>query len=140
MTGMMIFGMKSSQNPAGVYEAVQNEATTMEETLVMLFHGAVRLLQDGRDHLSADDYEKWHDCSIRTRRILSELLVALDTDQAPDVCEGLSALYVYIQRLITEAGLEEDYDKLQEAIDLLKQLADTWKEAWKKCRTQQQAA
>lgn len=140
MTGLMISGMKSSQNPARVYEAVQNEPTSMEETLVLLFQGAVKLLQDGRRHLSAGEYEQWHDCSVRTRRILSELLVALDTDKAPEVCEGLNALYVYIHRLITEAGLEEDYDKLQEAIDLLKQLADTWKEAWKECRRQKQQA
>lgn len=139
-TGLMISGMSYSQNPAGVYEAVQNEATSMEQTLVLLFQGAVRLLQDGRRHLAAGEYERWHDCSVRTRRILSELLVALDNERVPEVCEGLNALYVYIHRLITEAGLEEDYDKLQEAIDLLKQLADTWKEAWEKCRRQQQAA
>lgn len=127
-------------NPAQAYQSVQNAATTPEDTLVTLFQGTVRLLQDGRRHLSAGEYERWHDCSSRTRRVLSELLLALDEQQAPELTRGLRALYVYIQRLITEAGLEEDFDKLQEAIDLLQQLAETWKEALGECNRNQEKA
>jgi flagellar protein FliS len=133
--------MTPTNNPAHAYQSVQNAATTPEDTLVTLLQGTVRVLQDGQRHLSAENYEQWHDCSTRVRRVLSELLLALDDDHAPELNEGLRAMYVYIQRLITEAGLEEDFDKLQEAIDLLGQLADTWKEALDECnRTQEKAA
>ena len=131
--------MTPPYNPAQAYQSVQNSATTPENTLVTLMRGTVRLLKDGCRHLSEGEYEQWHDNSTRVRRVLSELILALDEDQAPQLTEGLRDLYLYIQVLITEGGLEEDFEKLQEALDLLQQLADTWEEAQKKCKDQQKA-
>ncbi len=128
--------MTYNRNPAKLYRQVQTEVTDEKHLIVLLFDGAVRLLQDGRRHLAARDYERWADCSHRARRVLSELLIALDESAAPELCRSLKALYVYVQRLITEAGLEEDMGKLQEAIKLLTQLATAWKEAKKTCQNQ----
>lgn len=118
------------------YRQVQSEAGDQRHLVVVLFDGLLRLLQEGRRHLAAGNYERWAECSNRARRIFSELLLALDDAQAPELCGSLRALYVYIQRLITEAGLEEDLDKLQEAILLVTQLGGAWKEAKSTCATQ----
>jgi flagellin-specific chaperone FliS len=44
---------------------------------------------------------------------------------------------VYVQRLIIEGGLEEDADKLEEAIGLLEQVGAAWKEARVTCSSQE---
>ena len=119
-----------------LYQQVQTEAADEKQLLVLLFDGAARLLQEGRRHLAAGKYEQWAECSNRVRRILSELMLALDEEAAPALCESLTALYAYIQRLITEGGLEEDEEKLEEAIGLLEQLGSAWKEARATCSSQ----
>jgi flagellar protein FliS len=116
------------------YSQVQNEAADPRHMLVVLFDGLLRVLQEGRRHLAAGQFETWADCSNRVRRALSELILALDDEHSPELCGSLRALYVYIQRLITEAGLEEDMDKLQEAIDLMAQLGSAWREAKSICQ------
>jgi len=128
--------MTYSRNPARVYQQVQTDATDEKHLIVLLFDGAIKLLQDGRRHLAAREYERWAHCSNQARRVLSEMIIALDDSTAPGLCRSLKSLYVYIQRLITEAGLEEDMDKLQEAVNLLTQLATAWKEAKKTCQNQ----
>lgn len=128
--------MAITYNPAKVYRQVQNEAMDQKQLLVLLFEGAVRLLQEGRRHLASRDYESWAEQSNRVRRILSELVLALDNSVDPDLCEALRSLYIYVQRLVTEGGLEEDMDKIQEAIDLLTQLGNSWKEAKTLCQRQ----
>ena len=119
-----------------VYQQVQTQAADEKQLLVLLFNGASRLLQEGRRSLAAGKYEQWAECSNRVRRILSELMLALDEDAAPGLCGSLKALYVYVQRLIIEGGLEEDTDKLEEAIGLLEQLGSAWKEARVTCSSQ----
>jgi len=119
--------------PAKLYQQVQTTATDQQHLVVLLFEGAVKLLQDGRRHLAARNYERWAHCSNQVRRVLSELIIGLDDSVAPELCRSLKALYVYIQRLVTEAGLEEDMEKLQEAINLLTQLGAAWKEAKAAC-------
>jgi flagellar secretion chaperone FliS len=119
-----------------VYQQVQTQAADEKQLLVLLFDGATRLLRDGRRFLVAHKYEQWAECSNRVRRILSELILALDEGAAPELCGSLKALYVYVQRLITEGGLEEDTDKLEEAIELLQQLGSAWKEARLTCSSQ----
>jgi len=118
------------------YQQVQNEAVDHRDLVVLLFEGAARFLQDGCRYLRVRDYERWAHCSNQVRRVLSELTLALDDSAAPDLCRSLKALYVYIQRIVTEGGLEEDMDKLQEAISLLTQLAAAWREAKNTCQKQ----
>jgi len=128
--------MAITYNPTKVYRQVQNEAMDQRQLLILLFEGAVRLLQEGRRHLASRDYESWAEQSNRVRRILSELILALDNSVDTELCDSLRALYIYIQRLVTEGGIEEDMDKIQEAIDLLTQLGNSWKEAKAICQKQ----
>ena len=134
MTGSYNAGQ---QGYSKLYQQVQTEAADEKQLLVLLFDGAARLLQEGRRHLAAGKYEQWAECSNRVRRILSELMLALDEDAAPALCGSLKALYVYVQRLIIEGGLEEDADKLEEAIGLLEQVGSAWKEARVTCSNQE---
>jgi len=131
-----IRNMAITYNPTKLYRQVQNEAMDQKQLLILLFEGAVRLLQEGRRHLASRDYESWAEQSNRVRRILSELIIALDNSVDTELCEALRSLYIYIQRLVTEGGIEEDMDKIQEAIDLLTQLGSSWKEAKAICQKQ----
>ena len=134
MTGSYNAGQ---QGYSKLYQQVQTQAADEKQLLVLLFDGAARLLQEGRRCLAAGKYEQWAECSNRVRRILSELMLALDEDAAPALCGSLKALYVYVQRLITEGGLEEDAEKLGEAIGLLEQMGSAWKEARVTCSNQE---
>ena len=111
--------MAITYNPAKVYQQVQNEAMDQRQLLILLFEGAVRLLQDGRRHLASRDYESWAEQSNRVRRILSELVLALDASVDPDLCEALKALYIYVQRLVTEGGIDEEWDTYVEQLNAM---------------------
>lgn len=128
--------MRYAQSAARLYRKVETSAVDQKQLLVLLYEGAVRRLREGMRYLEAGQYEDWASCSDHVRRILSELLLALDDTVEPKLTASLRTLYIYIQRLITEGGLEEDFVKLEEAVGLLAQLAEAWRQARIECMKQ----
>ncbi|MEO0557948.1 MAG: flagellar export chaperone FliS [Bacteroidota bacterium] len=63
-----------------------------------------------------------NDDTARTRRVLVELVAAVDTERGGDLAEGLIALYDFALRATSDGDLKT-------VAELLSDLRETWREA-----------
>ena len=95
--------------------------------VVMLYDGARRFLTQGAQAMRARDIARANERLKRAEAIIQELLATLDMSQG-EVSERLSAIYNFCRRLLTEARLEQDADKIDQVIELLAELREAWAE------------
>ena len=95
--------------------------------VVMLYDGARRFLTQGAQAMRTRDIARANERLKRAEAIIQELLATLDMSQG-EVSERLSAIYNFCRRLLTEARLEQDADKIDQAIELLAELREAWAE------------
>jgi flagellar protein FliS len=93
--------------------------------VVMLYDGALRFLFQAaaamREGVDAQADEKLG----RAEAIVDELLATLDPSHG-EIPQQLQAVYVFCNKLMLEAFLERDADKLDTARELLAELRDAW--------------
>jgi flagellar protein FliS len=97
------------------------------QLVVMLYDGAGRFLRQAE--IAADE-GAWRHASDRLDKadaILDELLVTLDTS-AGQVAERLQGIYVFCKRLLIEARLEQDVERIRRTAALLADLRGAWAE------------
>ena len=98
------------------------------QLVVMLYDGAARFLKQA-EILAAEG--AWGDAGGRVTRaemIIDELLVTLDTEQGGEVADRLQAIYVFCKRLLIEARLERDVERIRKTASLLLDLRGSWAE------------
>jgi flagellar protein FliS len=97
------------------------------ELRLMLFDGAVRFLEQGRQGLEDKDYEAAYNGISRTQAIIMELMNGLRDEHDPDLCEKLRALYTFMYTQLVAATTDKDVAKADEVLDLLYYERETWK-------------
>ena len=98
------------------------------QLVVLLYDGAARFLKQA-EILASEG--AWGDAGGRVTRaemIIDELLVTLDTEQGGEVAERLQAIYVFCKRLLIEARLEKDVERIRRTASLLLDLRESWAE------------
>ena len=96
------------------------------ELRLMLFDGALKFAEQGRQGLARKDYEAAYNGISRCQEILAELMNSLDPKHAPDLCEKLSGLYTFMMTRLMAASTERDPAIVQEVITLLEFERETW--------------
>lgn len=118
---------------AGAYARVGVESATMSasphQLIVMLFDGAQSSIRAARIHMQAGNVaEKGKAISKALDIVNNGLLAALDTDKGGEIAERLGALYDYVVRLLLAANLHNDQESLDQAENLLDDIASAWRE------------
>ena len=118
---------------AGAYARVGVESATMSasphQLIVMLFDGAQSSIRAARIHMQAGNVaEKGKAISKALDIVNNGLLAALDTDKGGEIAERLGALYDYVVRLLLAANLHNDQESLDQAENLLNDIASAWRE------------
>ena len=102
------------------------------QLLLMLYDGAIRF-NDKAINLLAEEQKLQALAPMgRTLAIVQELQNMLDNSKAPELCDNLERLYVYIQDQILSAQLEGGVKPLESVAAILKELRSGWAEAIKK--------
>ncbi len=96
------------------------------ELRLMLFDGALKFAEQGRQGLTEKNYELAFTGISRCQQILAELIVSLDPKQAPELCERLSGLYTFMMTRLMAASHERDPAIVAEVITLLEYERETW--------------
>ncbi len=96
-----------------------------ERLLVMLYDGALRFLARASHEMRAGRHADALRPLGRAEAIVDELLATLDLDQG-EIAERLQAIYVFCRRLLVEAQLERDPDRLDQVAQLLGELREAW--------------
>ncbi len=112
-----------STNP---YLKTKVMTATPQELRLMLYEGVLRFCRQAQDALEQDKLEPFYNALTRAHKIVLELSTSLRSEAAPELCEKLNALYVYIYRLLVDASVNRDKKALDEALDLLTYEKQTW--------------
>ncbi len=86
-------------------------------------------LRAGQGAITAGDVPARARALDHATRILTELIAALDTRAAPDLCGNLEALYRYCLTCITRASLERKAPLLDQPIQIVSTLRASFAEA-----------
>ena len=97
-----------------------------EELRLLLYDGAIKFCQQAIKPLEDKQYETSYNCLMRAQKIVLELSTSLNHDAAPQLCERLSALYIYIYRLLVDANMRHTAEPVHEALRLLEYERETW--------------
>ncbi|WP_418039486.1 flagellar export chaperone FliS [Paenibacillus xylanilyticus] len=116
-------------SPYEKYRQSSVQTSTPEQLLIMLYDGAIRFIRAGIDGLKHQDLEKINLNLGKAQTIVSELMSTLDSSY--EVSKGLSALYEYVNHLLTQSNVKKESEPAEEALGYLTELRATWVQAMK---------
>jgi len=95
----------------------------------MLFEGILKFTAQAKKSMEEDDIEKQVYWINRTIDIFSELISSLDySGEQQGLAEYLNGLYTYQIKLLTEANVECETEKLETVMKVAKGLLEAWRE------------
>jgi len=122
------------------YKNTQIETANQEKLLIMMYNGAIKFSKQAKEAINRNDYEAVNNSLVRTQAILLELQATLDHQKGGEIAENLDALYDYMKRKLTDANVDKEKEPIDEVIDMLNELKETWIEASKKVKKKNNTA
>ncbi|CAM3573646.1 MULTISPECIES: flagellar export chaperone FliS [Helicobacter] len=119
--------MKSSL----AYNSYQQNSVAVEspaKLVEMLYEGILRFASMAKRCIDSQDIEKKIYYINRTTDIFVELLNSLDYEKGGQVAHYLTGLYTHQIKLLTQANMENNKDKIDIVIKVVKGLLEAWKE------------
>ncbi len=114
----------------GNYQNAYKKASvnTLDQTklIIMLYDGAIKNATFAVEHMKSGQIEKVHDCLIKTKNIVTELMATLNMDRGGDIANNLQSLYSYMFSQLIEANMNKKTEPVVVVIDLLKELRAAW--------------
>jgi flagellar protein FliS len=114
-------------NAGNQYKQQSAMTATPGELTLMLYEGCLKNLKLSRIHIEAKDYPKSNETLQKAQAIIAELMNSLDMRY--DISKQMSALYDYVINLIIWANVKKDLEKIDEIIDHVTGMRDTWQQA-----------
>ena len=111
--------------PTRAYKESAVLTATPEQLVVMLYDGASRFLFQAATAMREGNLAAANSRLQAAEAIVDELTVTLNME-AGDVAERLKGIYVFCRRLTTEARLERNPQKIEQASRLLSELREAW--------------
>ena len=119
-----------NQNPyIKQYQKMQVETASPEKILIMLYNGAITFLKKARIAFNESNKVEAHNNIIAAEKIILEFMTTLDMDLGGEMAKNLYALYDYLYNRLVEANLKNRPELVDEVIDHLVKLRDTWNKA-----------
>ncbi|MBF0245291.1 MAG: flagellar export chaperone FliS [Planctomycetes bacterium] len=97
------------------------------ELVVMMYDGAIQALQGAKG--CGENLAKYTELLTKAQKIVAELASSLKPEKDPVVSKNLLALYDYIYSRLVQICLEGTVEEIDEVINLLVSLKDSWNEA-----------
>lgn len=94
----------------------------------MLYEGAIERIVQAKGAMEYGNIEMKGQKINSAVSIVGGLRESLNADDGGDLAINLDSLYIYIQRILTTAHIKNDKTKLDEAITLLADLRNAWKQ------------
>ena len=102
------------------------------ELTLLLYEGAIKFCNIAIIGLEQNDMEKVHNNIIKVENIIEEFQATLNHKYS--VAEDFDKIYKYIYNLLFEANIKKDKELLEQALNELRGMRDTWKEVMAKAK------
>jgi flagellar secretion chaperone FliS len=112
--------------PTQEYLKTKVMTASPEMLTLMLWDGAIRFAEQGKEAIGRKDIEGSYKALVRSQRIMTELTTNLKHDVAPDLCGKLAALYNFIYRRLVDANLTKNIQFVEDALEIMRHQRETW--------------
>lgn len=119
-------------NAYAAYKNSQIQTASPAELTLMLYEGAIKFCNIALAAMEKKDYEKAHNNIMKVEKIIEEFQATLNYKY--EVANDFNNIYVYIYRTLIEANIAKDPALLEEALEQLRGMRDTWKEVMRRAR------
>ncbi|CCQ91953.1 Flagellar protein FliS [Nitrospina gracilis 3/211] len=117
--------MARNQGP-NQYQINEVSTSNQGKLILMMYDGAIRFVTMAMESMDQNDVAHKSAYIQRSRDIVNELMVALDTDKGGEVTRNLERLYQFILRQLTHANIKNDKDALQSILRVMTPLREAW--------------
>ena len=128
--------MSTYGNYQNAYKKASVNTLDQNKLIIMLYDGAIKNATFAVDYMNEGDIEKVHNCLVKTKNIVTELMATLNLDQGGEIAKNLQSLYSFMFSQLIEANMEKKTEPVVVVIDLLKELRSAWFEINKKSKSQ----
>ena len=111
---------------AARYAQVRNETSTPGDLLLALYDGLFRFLNGAKLCIENKQLPRARELLSKCHAIISELMIALDHDVAPELCGQLEGLYQFCIDRVQFASRKSDPTAIDEVIRVLTPLREAW--------------
>ena len=118
-----------SVNAAGVYKDNRILTASPAELTLMLYEGAIKFCNIAILAMEKNDIEKANLNLVKAEKIIIELRATLDFKYP--VAIQFEIVYDYIYRRLIEGNIKKDIEIVEEALEYIRQMRDTWKDVMK---------
>ena len=118
--------MSNNGNYQNAYKKASVNTLDQNKLIIMLYDGAIKNASFAVEHMKSGQIEKVHDCLIKTKNIVTELMATLNMDRGGDIANNLQSLYSYMFSQLIEANMNKKTEPVVVVIDLLKELRAAW--------------
>ena len=105
------------------------ETASPEQLTLMCYDGALRFMRRAAKAIEEGDLAEASSATGRAQAIVNELNVTLDMDAGGDIASNLRAIYLFINRHLSEAISMSNADSVREAMGLVGDLREAWSQA-----------
>ncbi len=105
---------------------------TPEELTLMLYDGCIKFMNMAKYHIEKGNVPKAHESLIRAQDIIYELRATLDDKY--EISSNFRKLYDFVLDRLISANLRKEIKPIDEALEIMTGLRDTWKEAMKQVK------
>lgn len=116
-------------NAAIAYQNNKINTATPAELTLMLYEGAIKFCNIAMVAIEERDISKANTNIIKAEKIISELRATLNFKYA--VAHDFKKVYDHIYNRLVAANIHKDKDILEEALEDIRGMRDTWKEVMK---------
>lgn len=116
-------------NPYAQYHKNKIMTASPAELTLMLYEGAIKFCNIAIMGIEQGDIEKAHNNNMKVQKILKEFIASLDDKY--EVSKDFKNVYDYLLVRLHEANMTKDKAILEEVLEHLRTMRDTWKEVMK---------
>ena len=121
--------MAAFNNPYAQYQNNKVMTASPADLTLMLYEGAIKFCNIAIVGIEQNDIEKAHNNIMKVQRIIDEFVVSLDDKY--EVSKDFKNVYNYLLSRLREANMSKDKEILEEVLEHLRTMRDTWKEVMK---------
>ena len=130
----------SLPNPYAQYRQNSVETASPTRLIVMLYDGAIRFLSQGLAAMQAGQHVQQSILIGKAQAIVAHLHDTLDPETGSDFAQSLLNVYTALLATLTQANVEDSPKPVENAIEVLRELRETWAEVDRQCRSDQSRA
>jgi len=119
-------------NPYSAYNNSKIMTASPAELTLMLYDGAIKFCNIAIVAIEKKDIEKAHNNIRKVQNIITEFRATLDHKYP--VAQDFDNVYIYIADRLHEANMTKDPAILEEVLEHLRGMRDTWKEVMRLCK------